>query len=130
MEKLPRRCVTVRNEAENQMGKNGKIRDAAEPSAERRDPSVALDRVMQDLARIAFANVLDFARFSPDGSVEIFDYDKAREIGAKVSVITRKVGRGKNAREVRTTSIRMPRNKFSALVRLGEYVGAFKPRRK
>lgn len=112
------------------MAKNGKIRDAAEPNGDRPDPSVALNRVVQDLARVAFANMDDFARFNADGSVEIFDYDKAREIGAKVSVVTRTVGRGKNAREVRTTTIRMPPNKFSALVRLGEYLGVFERRRK
>ena len=69
------------------------------------------------LAKIAFGNVLDFARFNPDGSVEIFDWEKAHEIGAKVSVITRKQGRGKNAREVKITEIKMP-NKFPALMKL------------
>lgn len=32
---------------------------------------------VQDLAKIAFANMDDFARFEADGSVHIFDYDKA-----------------------------------------------------
>jgi hypothetical protein len=82
---------------------------------------------MDHLAKIAFANVDDFARSNPDGSVEIFDYDKAREIGAKVSVVTRTIGRGKNAREVRITEIRMPKNKLSALIRLGKLLGMFKP---
>ena len=73
------------------------------------------------LAKIAFANVLDFARFHPDGSVEIFDFDKAREIGAKVSVVTRKEGRGRNTREVRVTEIKMP-DKFPALMKLLDLV--------
>ena len=59
----------------------------------------------------------DFARFEPDGSVHIFDWDKAREVGAQVSVVTRKIGRGKNAREVRHTRIKMP-DKFPALIKL------------
>jgi hypothetical protein len=75
------------------------------------------EETMQQLSKIAFANVLDFARFEPNGRVHIFDWDKARDIGAKVSVVTRKVGRGKSAREVRTTSIKMP-NKFPALMKL------------
>lgn len=79
--------------------------------------TVAIDETIQDLARIAFANVFDFARFEPSGRVHIFDWDKAREIGARVSVVTRKVGRGKNAREVRITQIRMP-DKFPALMKL------------
>lgn len=63
----------------------------------------------------------DFARFNPDGSVEIFDWEKAYEIGAKVSVITRKEGRGKSAREVKITEIKMP-NKFPALMKLLKYL--------
>jgi hypothetical protein len=81
------------------------------------EPSFATDDAIQQLARIAFANVLDFARFEPGGRVHIFDWDKAREIGAKVSVVTRTEGRGKNAREVRITEIKMP-DKFPALVKL------------
>jgi hypothetical protein len=41
-----------------------------------------------------------------------------------VASADRKVGRGKCAREVRTTTIRIPKNKFSALISLGEYIGA------
>ena len=93
------------------------------------EAQAAADRVVHDLAKIAFANVMDFARFEPDGSVHIFDYDKAREIGAKVSVTTRTIGRGKNAREVRTTKIRMP-DKLSALIKLGRHLGLFQTRRK
>ena len=52
--------------------------------------------------------------------MHIFDWEKARDIGAKVSVTTRKVGRGKNAREVRVTKIRMP-NKFPALLKLYDH---------
>jgi hypothetical protein len=66
------------------------------------------EKAVQELEKVAFANVMDFARFEPGGRVHIFDWDKARDIGAKVSVTTRKVGRGRNAREVRTTEIRMP----------------------
>jgi Terminase small subunit len=94
---------------------------------EEEDPQVAADRVVEDLVKIAFANISDFARIDVDGNVHIFDYDKAREVGAKVSVTTRKVGRGKNAREVVTTRIRMP-DKFRALVKLGEHIGLFPTR--
>ena len=81
------------------------------------DSDAAADETVQDLARIAFANMHDFARFEADGSVHIFDWDKAREVGAQVSVVTRKIGRGKNAREVRRTRIKMP-DKFPALIKL------------
>jgi hypothetical protein len=76
---------------------------------------------IEKLTKVAFGNVLDFARFNPDGSVEIFNSKKAEEIGATVSVVTRKEGRGKAAREVRITEIKMP-NKLPALLKLLEYV--------
>jgi hypothetical protein len=88
------------------------------------DPRMEADRVVQDLAKIAFANICDFARFEDDGRVHIFDYDKAREVGAKVSVVTRKVGRGKNATEVRETKIIMP-DKLRALIQLDKHLGLF-----
>ena len=83
----------------------------------KREPTVAAHQKVQNLARIAFANMLDFARFNKDGRINIFDHDKARELGAIVSVVTRKIGRGKNAREVRQTRIKMP-NKVPALIKL------------
>ena len=89
------------------------------------EPGLAAEKASQ----VAFANVLDFARFQPDGTVHIFDYDKAREVGAKVSVTTRKIGRGKNAKEVRTTRIGMP-DKLPALLKLGKRLGLFETRRK
>ena len=79
------------------------------------------------LEKVAFGNVTDFARFYSDGRIEIFDWEKAREIGAEVSVVTRKVGRGKNAREVRETRIKMP-NKLPALLKLLKLLSP--PRRK
>jgi hypothetical protein len=85
-------------------------------------PSMS-ELAIKKLAKVAFGNMLDFARFNPDGGVEIFDWEKAKEVGAKVSVVTRKEGRGKNAREVRITEIKMP-NKFSALMKLLKYVSS------
>jgi hypothetical protein len=63
---------------------------------------------------------MDFARFEPGGRVHIFDWEKARDIGAKVSVTTRKIGRGKNAREMRVTQITMP-DKARALFELYDH---------
>lgn len=94
-----------------------------------RDTNAEVDKILRDLAKIAFANVLDFARFEPDGRVYIFDWEKAREVGAKVSITTRKIGRGKNAKEVRTTKILMP-DKYPALLELGQRLGVFERRRR
>jgi hypothetical protein len=99
----------------------------AEGPAER-DPRAEADRVVQDLAKIAFANILDFAQFR-DGRVVSIDHAKAREVGAKVKIVTRKVGRGKNARLVEETDIKLP-DKLGALIRLGKHLGLFETRRK
>lgn len=75
------------------------------------------NKTLEELIAIGFGNMDDFARFEPNGRVHIFDWDKARQVGAQVSVVTRKMGRGKNAREVRITQIKMP-DKFPALMKL------------
>ena len=72
---------------------------------------------IEELAKVAFCNMGDFCRFDADGRVHVFDLAKASEVGAKVKVTVRMVGRGKNAREVRTTQIVMP-NKLPALIKL------------
>ena len=95
----------------------GLLAMATRKSRGRGKASVTRDEMIQDLARVAFANIQDFVRFEPGGGVHIYDWDKAREVGAKVSVVTRKVDRGKNAREVRVTEVKMP-DKFPALMKL------------
>ena len=72
---------------------------------------------IEDLAKVAFANMADFCHFYADGRVHVFDLAKATEVGAKVKITVRKVGRGKNAREVQTTQIVMA-NKLPALLKL------------
>jgi phage terminase small subunit len=101
---------------------------SAKPSQKKTNRQLS-DTEIQKLEKIAFANIDDFARFEPDGSVHIFDYDKAHDIGAKIKIKTRLVGRGKNAREMREVSIRMP-DKLPALIKLGEHLGLFPARRK
>lgn len=96
-----------------------KIEMKKDQKSRRRRRSLS-EEAIQELSKVAFSNVLDFARFEPDGSVHIFDWEKARDIGAKVSVTTRKIGRGENAREVRVTTIRMP-DKLRALLKLYDH---------
>ena len=88
------------------------------------DPEMEAKRVMRELAKIAFSSMADFATFGSRGEITDIDFEKAREVGATVSVVTRKVGRGKNARTVVTTEIEMP-DKFKALVELGKHFGLF-----
>jgi hypothetical protein len=108
-----------RHERSSEMTKEEDVSETTEEEDASKSEELrkAADKVIEDLVKIAFANVLDFARFEPDGSVHIYDWKKAREIGARVSVVSRTVGRGKNARQVRTTKIKMP-DKFPALCKL------------
>lgn len=86
-----------------------------------RDPKQLADNVVAELAELAFANMHDFARFNPDGSIDIFDWEKARQVGAQVSVKVRKVGRGENARESRRVSVKLPQ-KWPALRKLADHM--------
>ena len=94
-----------------------------------RDPSAEADEVVENLAKVALANMLDFARFHDDGRLEIFDHGKAREVGAKISVVPKKGEPGRKGRKIRQTTITMP-DKYTALVRLGEHLGVFPVSRK
>jgi len=92
------------------------------------DPDMEAIRIMRELAKVAFSNMADFATFGISGEIIEIDFDKAREVGAVVSDVTRKVGRGKKAGTVRTTTITMP-DKCKALIQLGRHLGLFKPPR-
>jgi phage terminase small subunit len=92
------------------------------------DPKMEADRVVRDLAKVAFANIADFVQFEGNRIIEV-DHVKARDVGAKVKIVTRKVGRGKNMRTVRETDIQLP-NKLAALIQLGKHLGLFQNGRK
>jgi hypothetical protein len=87
----------------------------------RQKSDLELENHIERLCKIAFGNILDFARFGADNSVHIFDWNKVEEVGAKVSVVTRTRGRGRNAREVRITKITMP-DKVKALCKLLDHL--------
>ena len=91
------------------------------------DPKLEADRVVRELSKIAFGNMADFVTLDSNGDIAEIDFEKAREVGATVSVVSRKVGRGKNAGTVVTTTIKMP-DKVRALIQLGKHIGLF-PRR-
>jgi terminase small subunit-like protein len=87
------------------------------------DPKIEADRVVQDLARLAFANISDFVQFKGNEVIEV-DYVKAQNAGAKVKITTRTVGRGKNKRTVHETHIELPKQ-LAALIQLGKHLGFF-----
>jgi hypothetical protein len=89
---------------------------------------VAADRAVQDVAKVAFANVLDFARLDADGRVQSFDYDKAREVGAKISVVTRKWVKAKTRGMFGPLRSECQIN--TSVDQVGKYLGLFPIRRK
>ena len=70
--------------------------------------SAGAERAVRDLAKVAFANILDFASFRADGSVQI-DRKKAREVGAKVSITLAKSDRDRFERPKLQCRTRLPR---------------------
>lgn len=92
---------------------------------------VNAERVIGELARIGFANMLDYVRPTEDGDVVVdlsaLDRDRAAAI-QEVVVDTYQEGRGDDARDVKRVRFRLA-DKRAALVDLGKYLGLFVERR-
>ena len=83
-----------------------------------RRTAISQDRVLEELAAIAFADIQDYLRFGPRGEV-YFDWSKLPEGATRaVAEITQDEygeGRGADAREVKKTRFKL-HNKIPALV--------------
>ena len=99
--------------------------------ARSRRTEVTQDRVVRELAMIAFANMMDYMRIGEDGDPYTdfsgIDRDMAAAI-AEVAVEDFKDGRGKGARDVRRVKFKLA-DKRAALVDLGKHLGMFVERR-
>lgn len=88
---------------------------------------VSADRVVAELARLAFANSLDYWTTDSNGEPQI-DLSKVnRDKGAAISEIivdTYMDGRSENARQVKRIRIKL-HDKRAALVDLGKHLGLF-----
>jgi phage terminase small subunit len=89
--------------------------------------AVTIDRIVAELARIAFANSLDYWTIDGNGQPQI-DLSKVnRDRGAAISEFTIDQymdGKSENAREVKQVRIKL-HDKRSALVDLGRYLNLF-----
>jgi len=88
---------------------------------------VTTDRVIGELARIAFANSLDYWRVDSNGNPVIDLAKITRDQGAAISEIIvdeYKDGRSEDAREVKRIRIKLA-DKRAALVDLGRHLGLF-----
>jgi phage terminase small subunit len=92
---------------------------------------VTLAAVVDELAKIAFSNMLDYVRVGPDGDpyVDMTDLNRAQAAAiGEVVVEDFKDGRGEDARDVRRIRFKLL-DKKGALVDLGRHLGGFVDRK-
>lgn len=102
-----------------------KIREAIEDGQKERAAKMGVtqDRVLQELALVAFANLKDVITQNEDGDTTINMHGLSREVAAALGEvsITTKGGRVKT----KTAKVRLS-DKLSALEKLGKHLGMFK----
>jgi phage terminase small subunit len=89
---------------------------------------ITVKRVLEEYARIAFADIGEFLRITEDGRVEL-DFTRLREGDTRIiSEITQdeiKEGRGKDTRTIVRTKFKL-HPKLTALDAIGKHIGMFK----
>lgn len=92
------------------------------------ETGITRERIIEEMGKIAFVNMLDFIRIGPDGDAYVDFSELTREQAAAIGEITVedfKDGRGKDARDVRKVKFKLL-DKKGALVELGKIFGLFK----
>jgi phage terminase small subunit len=93
--------------------------------------AITKENVLAELAKIGFANMLDYVRVTDEGEAYVdlsaLDRDKAAAI-QEVTVDTYQEGRGDDAREVKRIKFKLG-DKRAALVDIGKHLGMFVERR-
>src|SRR5258706_9619414 len=91
---------------------------------------VTAARILEELAKLAFANMLDYMQVGPDGD-PVLDFSKlTRDQAAALTEVTVEDfldGRGEDARQVRKVKFKLA-DKRGPLVDLGKHLGIFKER--
>jgi len=88
---------------------------------------ITADAVLQELAKIGFANMQDYMRVGPDGDPYLDFSNVTRDQAAALSEITVedfKDGRGEDVRDVRRVKFKLA-DKKGALVDLARHLGLF-----
>lgn len=91
---------------------------------------ITQDAVLQELAKIGFANMQDYMRVGADGDPYLDFSNLTRDQAAaliEVTVEDFKEGRGEDSRDVRRVKFKLG-DKKSALVDIGRHLGMFKDR--
>lgn len=89
---------------------------------------ITTEQVLEELAKIGFANMLDYARVTDDGEPFINLSEVTRDQAAAIAAFTVedfKDGRGEDARDVRKVTFKL-HDKRAALVDIGTHLGMFK----
>jgi phage terminase small subunit len=92
--------------------------------------AVTKERVLAELAKLAFANMLDYLKIGPDGDPVLHFAKLTRDQAAALTEVTVEDyldGRGEDAREVRKVKFKLA-DKRGPLVDLGKHLGLFKER--
>lgn len=95
------------------------------------DAGIDANKVLKELGLLAFANIGDFLKITPEGDPMIDLSKMTREQSAALAAAEVEdyvEGRGDNSRAVRRVKIKMI-DKRAALVDLGKYLGLFVERR-
>ena len=98
-------------------------------AAERNE--ITVDKIVQELAKIAFANMLDYIRITEDGGAAVDLSTLDHEQAAAISEVTSEIymdGRGDDSERVKRTKFKLA-DKRAALVDLGKHLGMFVERR-
>lgn len=88
---------------------------------------ITIERVLNELALIGFANMQDYMRASVDGDPILDFSDLTREQAAALAEVTVedfKEGRGENARDIRRVKFKLA-DKRAALVDIGRHLKMF-----
>lgn len=88
------------------------------------------DTVLQEIAKLAYVNMRDFIRITPNGDAYIDLSDLTRDQAAALAEITVEDfldGRGEDSREVRRVKIKLA-DKKGSLELLGKHLGLFTDR--
>jgi len=105
------------------------IREAIEQRVERvsQRADITAQRVLEELARLAFSNMLDYVRITEDGETFVDLSGVSRDQAAAIQEVTVEnhlEGRGDDARTVRRVRFKLA-GKEGPLEKLGKYLGLF-----
>ena len=116
-------------QAGHRMLTNVDIQQAIQAAQKKREQKLEItqESVVQELAKIGFANMADYMKVGPWGDPTLNFSDLTRDQAAALSEVTVEDftdGRGEDAREVRRVKFKLA-DKRAALVDIGRHLGMF-----